>query len=97
MHFDLTLMIPVTEEPRRPNFVEIRREELDSDFQRFNVRGSRPEPERPNSLPSRSRQSFRPSLGEPEPVRQRLNNRFSSEIQNSLDETVRTLEAARQR
>jgi len=30
-------------------------------------------------------------------VRQRLNNRFSSEIQNSIDETVRTLEAARQR
>ena len=89
--------LTVTGEPRRPNFVEVRREELDTDFQKFNVRGSRPEPERPNSLPSRSRQSFRPSFGEPEPVRQRLNNRFSSEIQNSIDETVRTLEAARQR
>jgi len=84
------LPLRVTEEPRRPNFVEIRREELDTDFQRFNVRGSRPEPERP-----RSRQ--RPSLGEPVPVRQRLNNRFGVEIQNSLDETVRTLEAARKR
>lgn len=84
------LPLRVIEEPRRPNFVEIRREELDTDFQKFNVRGSRPEPERP-----RSRQ--RPSIGEPVPVRQRLNNRFSSEIQNSLDETVRTLESARKR
>jgi len=91
------LPLRVTEEPRRSNFVELRKG-LDTDFQKFNVRGSRPDTERPPSL-SRSRQSFRssPSLGGPEPVRQRLNNRFSSEIQNSLDETVRTLEAARQR
>merc|ERR1712066_784619 len=73
------LPLRVTEEPRRPDFVEIRREELDTDFQRFNVRGSRPEPERP-----RSRQ--RPSIGEPVPVRQRLNNRFGVEIQNCIKE-----------
>ena len=93
-------MFTVTEEPRRLNFVELRNKDT-KDF--FSTRGRAPATESPVS---RSRQSLRfggeqelerAGPATPEPLRQRLNNRFSSEIQNSLEETVRTLEQARQR
>ena len=94
------LPFTATEQPRRNNFVEIRKQD-EEDFPSFRGRdgfNSEPETIRPFT---RARPTFRSSSGldsgPKEPLRQRFNNRISTEIQNSLEETVRTLEQARKR